>query len=96
MNAGWLRKEQYGDDNTLWMHDSALHAAEPALRSVLESTISENFADALVTNFASPALLRVGEKDRSVHPWYSRRLARLLRARKADYAYSELPGKEHW
>ena len=24
-NAGWIRKEQYGDSNTLWLHDAALH-----------------------------------------------------------------------
>ena len=41
-NAGWLRKEQYGDSNTLFLHDSSLHALEPGLKAVLEASVAEN------------------------------------------------------
>jgi hypothetical protein len=54
--------------------------------------------DVLLPNLvATPTFVRVGEKDRSVHPWYSRRALRLLRKHGAvDGSFEELSAKEHW
>lgn len=96
-NAGWLRKESYGDSNTLFMHDSRLDMVDPRLKHILEASIVENQVDMHVMNLVTmPVLARVGADDNTVHPWYTRRMVRLLNANGGNVTYSEPAGKEHW
>lgn len=41
-------------------------------------------------------LMRVGQQDRTVHPYYGRRMYRVLHEWDVNVTYVELPGKEHW
>ena len=70
---------------------------EPALMSLLSSTVQESDVDRFASNLAGlPVLVRVGSADGTVPPYWSRKMARLLREVGADVRYSELAGKEHW
>ena len=41
-------------------------------------------------------LARIGSNDRTVHPFFVRRMVRVLRSWDVNVSYTELPGKEHW
>ena len=41
-------------------------------------------------------LARIGGNDRTVHPFFVRRMVRVLRSWGVNVSYTELPGKEHW
>ena len=41
-------------------------------------------------------LSRVGANDRTIHPYFVRRMYRLLRENRVDVTYVEIPDKEHW
>lgn len=43
-----------------------------------------------------PVLIRIGAADRTVHPYYCRRMYRLLRQQNTNVTYQEIAGKEHW
>ena len=61
------------------------------------STVQESDVDRFASNLAGlPVLVRVGSADGTVPPYWSRKMARLLREVGADVRYSELAGKEHW
>jgi len=41
-------------------------------------------------------MIRIGANDRTVHPFFTRRMYRLLAEEGINVTYSELAGKEHW
>ena len=41
-------------------------------------------------------MIRIGAADRTVHPYNTRRMFRLLRQQRTNVTYTELPNKEHW
>lgn len=41
-------------------------------------------------------MIRIGEKDETVSPYFSRRMYRLLTEQGNDVTYNELPDKQHW
>ena len=41
-------------------------------------------------------MIRTGAADKTVHPYFARRMYRLLREQQSNVTYSELSGKEHW
>ena len=43
-----------------------------------------------------PIMIRIGAADRTVHPYYTRRMFRLLQQQQTNVTYSELADKEHW
>jgi len=43
-----------------------------------------------------PVLIRIGANDRTVHPFFTRQMYRLLTEEGINVTYSELVGKEHW
>ena len=43
-----------------------------------------------------PVMIRIGEKDETVSPYFSRRMYRLLTEQGNDVTYNELPDKQHW
>ena len=43
-----------------------------------------------------PIMIRIGAADRTVHPYYTRRMFRLLRQQRTNVTYSEIADKEHW
>lgn len=97
-SASWLRKDQYSDSNKVFMHDVATSGVDPALAGLLRAAEEEFNTDSHTGTIASiPALARVGDKDATVPPWYSRRMVRgLLADGAANVTLTEVPGKEHW
>merc|ERR1712130_617712 len=81
---------------------------DSTLEGLFASAVVENSADLFVSNLAGiPVLIRVGSNDQSVHPWFSRRMYRLLkevnylsfnktRLNPPKVILSEIRGKEHW
>ncbi|XP_067681590.1 uncharacterized protein [Haliotis asinina] len=95
--AGWIKKEEYGDSNLFFKHDLSTSHADPAVKAVMEACIAENDADRHVSNLQHiPVLARIGADDRTVHPFYVRRMYRLLQEYRVPANYTELAGKEHW
>ena len=43
-----------------------------------------------------PVLTRIGASDRTIHPYFARRMYRLLLEHDVNVTYVELPHKEHW
>eukprot|EP00117_Sycon_ciliatum_P018872 scpid32260/ scgid17292/ len=95
--AGWNTKEEYGSSNLFFVHDVSSSFIDPSVKRVLESCISENEVDRHVSNLKGvPVLARVGADDRTVHPYYLRRMRRALEASGVRVNYTELAGKDHW
>eukprot|EP00927_Polykrikos_kofoidii_P034514 TRINITY_DN29275_c0_g1_i1.p1 TRINITY_DN29275_c0_g1~~TRINITY_DN29275_c0_g1_i1.p1 ORF type:complete len:1064 (+),score=172.94 TRINITY_DN29275_c0_g1_i1:62-3193(+) len=99
-SASWLRKDQYADSNKVFLHDIATSEVEPALEALLRSAETEFDVERHAATLASvPVMARVGSKDRTVHPWFTRRMIRTLLAQGADpknVSITELSGKDHW
>lgn len=95
INAGWPRKEVYGESNTRYLHDQGAHLIEPALRAVLDATLASSAVDAVASNLCCVrSLLRVGGKDEAVPPYHMRQISRLLKDCPSEY--EEVPSKGHW
>ena len=95
--ASWTRKEEYGDSNRFFELDASGPLVAPALKALLESSMAEFHVDRLVRNMRGKEVyIRVGAQDRTTHPWYSRRMYRLLKQADVNTSYEEVPGKEHW
>eukprot|EP00051_Salpingoeca_urceolata_P014544 m.185404 g.185404 ORF g.185404 m.185404 type:complete len:998 (+) comp18116_c0_seq7:2010-5003(+) len=96
--AGWISKEDYGDTNLFMRHDVAASFISPALKAILEACVAENAPDRLASHFKGiPILARVGQNDRTVHPYNQRRMRRALIASGVDTMKAvEIKGKEHW
>ncbi|PAA77347.1 hypothetical protein BOX15_Mlig010965g3, partial [Macrostomum lignano] len=48
--SGWLRKEDYGDNNVYFRHDLSSWQVSPKLKSILEAANAENYVDSHLTN----------------------------------------------
>ncbi|XP_078000966.1 uncharacterized protein LOC144453526 [Glandiceps talaboti] len=95
--AGWIKKEEYGDSNEFFRHDTSTSHTDPAIKAIMESCIAENNADIHISNLQHVEVLtRIGADDRTVHPYFVRRMYRLLKEQKINVTYDELAGKEHW
>ncbi|KAK3093303.1 hypothetical protein FSP39_013879 [Pinctada imbricata] len=95
--AGWIKKEEYGDSNLFFRHDIATSHADPVTKFIMESCISENDADRHISNIQElPVLTRIGADDRTVHPFFLRRMYRLLAEIGIMVNHTELARKEHW
>lgn len=70
---------------------------DPFLKSILESTVSEYSVDLLVSNLKGfPVHTRVGSNDKTVLPFYTMKMNRLLRENGVKYTTELIEGKEHW
>jgi dienelactone hydrolase len=95
--AGWISKEDYGDSNLFFRHDIGVSFTDMGLKAILEDCVAENMADLHISNLRGiPVLARIGAIDRTVHPYYVRRMVRLLEQEGVNVSYAELPEKEHW
>jgi hypothetical protein len=96
--AGWVRKEAYGDSNRFLLHDIGHAYVDPAMKNIIEATFSEYSVDLFSSNFVGlPIMIRVGENDFSVPPWYSRKMSRLIKEHGSTaITYDEVKGKSHW
>jgi hypothetical protein len=95
--SGWINKEEYGTANAFLLLDGSSAHVDPQLREVLQSAMSDTHADKLMRNVQGmDVYLRVGSADATTHPWYTRRMHRLLLEAGVNSTYTELPDKQHW
>ena len=63
----------------------------------MEACIAENDVDRHAVHLQGiPVTARIGADDRTVHPFFVRRMYRLLKEERVAVNYSEVTGKEHW
>lgn len=87
----------YADANILFDLDAQLSFMDPALKGVYESTLADHDSSQLASNLKGvPVRVRTGSDDASVHPWHTRRMARVLSELGVDVALTEFQGKGHW
>eukprot|EP01041_Mallomonas_annulata_P000874 gene874-1699_t len=95
--ASWIRKEEYGDANSFFVLDAGGSFVDDELKSILAKAMSDGHLDSLVSNLKRiESLIRVGAADKTTHPWYSRRIHRLLQHAGATSTYEEITGQGHW
>ena len=95
--AAWIRKEEYSGGNAFFDLDISNSYVDPELKLLLEQSMSEFHVDKLISNlqFANTHI-RVGSDDSTTHPWFSRRMYRLLKQYGYNVEIEELKGKQHW
>jgi hypothetical protein len=95
--SGWIKKEEYGNSNLFFQLDVSSSFIPTGLKSLMERALSEYHVDHLVSNVeTSHVHIRVGSHDFTTHPWYSRRMFRLLKSRNINATMEEIMGKQHW
>jgi hypothetical protein len=96
-NAGWIKKEEYGNSNALFGFDISSSYIEPRLKEIIEKSLHEFHVDKLISNlYQSIVHIRVGSHDLTTHPWYSRRMHRLLLEHGVNSTLEEPFAKQHW
>jgi len=80
--------------------DVALSQLDPAVASILGASVREHDVDIHATNLVgTPVFMRIGAEDVTVHPYYSRRLYRVLHqlahGEHGVLAIAEVPGYVH-
>ena len=79
ITSGWIRKEEYSNSNKFFELDIQNSYIDTDLKRILGYTMSAYHPDRLFVNLRrTDVKLRVGTKDMTTHPWYSRRLHRVL------------------
>ena len=98
--AGWLSKEHYSTSNAFFHLDVQNSFTQPGLRSILARSLHEFHVDQLASNLqgVDKVHIRVGSGDQTTHPWFSRRMARLLSSvhEHSGTQLEEVPEKQHW
>ena len=95
--AGWTRKEEYGTSNDFFKLDVSNSYINPSLKILLEMAMSEFHVDKFVSNLQFlDVYVRVGSNDLTTHPYYSRRMYRLLKLHNINTTLEEVPAKQHW
>jgi hypothetical protein len=96
--AGWIKKEEYGNSNLFFSLDISNSFVNPLLKSILERSLSEYHIDQFISNLQTSSVvhIRVGSNDVTTHPWYSRRMFRLLKHQGVNTSIEEISGKQHW
>lgn len=95
--SGWVNKEEYGTANAFFHLDSSSSYVDPQLKEILQSAMSDTHADKLMHNVQGMDVhIRVGSADATTHPWYSRRMHRLLQNIGVNSTFEEVADKEHW
>lgn len=95
--ASWIKKEEYGVANAFFDLDISASFIEPGLKAILEHSMGEFHVDRLIENLHDLDIhIRVGSHDGTTHPWFSRRMHRLLQQHKINSTFEEVHGKQHW
>ena len=97
-SASWIRKEEYAKANAFFELDIQNSYIPTRLKNILEMSMSEFHIDRLaVYNLLTYDIhMRVGSSDMTTHPWFTRRMFRLLISAGVNATIEEVGGKEHW
>jgi hypothetical protein len=96
--AGWIKKEEYSNGNLYFSLDIDTSFTDPNMKLLLEKSLSEYHVDRLIGNLQTNEMvhIRVGSHDATTHPWFSRRMYRLLKKLRINSTIEETMGKQHW
>lgn len=95
--SGWIKKEEYGNSNLFFNLDVSTSFASPSIKLILERSLSEYHVDRLASNLQGRDVhIRVGSHDSTTHPWFSRRMFRVLEHLGVNATIEEVLGKMHW
>ena len=95
--GGYGDREEYGDANILFDVDVQMSFMPISVRAILENTIVEYDNYQSAANLVGiDSLIRVGGADRTVSPFFARRMARVLSANGVNVTYDEVRGQGHW
>lgn len=95
--AGWLSKQTYGDSNQWNMFDVQRSFGSADAAAAMEAAFLQYDADKHASNLRHiPIQMHVGTNDRTVNPFFHRRMRRVLSQHGVDAQVVELRGKEHW
>ncbi|KIK95035.1 hypothetical protein PAXRUDRAFT_780281 [Paxillus rubicundulus Ve08.2h10] len=93
--AGYIKSQAY----VSWCMSRFAHFIDPALRAVLDSSLTPDDNDLFLGNLTGiPVLAIHGGADDNVPPWHTREQVGTLKTwdRDADVTYHEDPGQPHW
>ncbi|KAG8217230.1 hypothetical protein J3R82DRAFT_5317 [Butyriboletus roseoflavus] len=93
--AGYIKSQAY----VSWCMSRFAHFADPALRAVLDSSLTPDDNDLFLGNLVGkPVLALHGGADDNVPPWHTREQVEILKTwdPNADVTYHEDPGRPHW
>jgi dienelactone hydrolase len=95
--AGWLKREEYGDANIAFRHDTSLSHMDPGMEAALKGTNLENDVELYAPHLTGMRVLgRVGSVDTSVPPYLTKRMIRLVNEHGGKAILREVRGKGHW
>ncbi|KAF8556922.1 hypothetical protein OG21DRAFT_1505960 [Imleria badia] len=93
--AGYIKSQAY----VSWCMSRFAHFVDPALRAILDSSLTPDDNDLFLGNLVGkPVLALNGGEDDNVPPWQTREQVGVLKTwdPKADVTYHEDPGQPHW
>ncbi|KAG9318168.1 hypothetical protein JVU11DRAFT_244 [Chiua virens] len=93
--AGYIKSQAY----VSWSMSRFAHFIDPALRAVLDTSLTPDDNDLYLGNLVSkPVLALNGGADDNVPPWQTREQVGILKTwdPSADVMYHEDPGRPHW
>ncbi|KAF8431773.1 hypothetical protein L210DRAFT_984925 [Boletus edulis BED1] len=93
--AGYIKSQAY----VSWCMSRFAHFIDPALRAILDSSLTPDDNDVFLGNLVGkPVLALNGGADDNVPPWQTREQLGILKTwdPNADVTYYEDPGKPHW
>ena len=97
ITAGWIRKEEYGHSNDFFNLDVQNSFIDPDLKRILEVSMSSYHPDKVMKNLHDMDIkIRVGAADSTTHPWYSRRMHRLMHISGVNSTLEEVANRPHW
>ncbi|KAH9857796.1 hypothetical protein C2E23DRAFT_719844 [Lenzites betulinus] len=93
--AGYIKSQSY----VPWVQSRAAHYIDPALRAILDSSLTPDDNDLFLSNLADTPVLAIhGGDDDNVPVWHTREAVSILKTwnPNANVTFREDPGELHW
>ncbi|TBU28927.1 hypothetical protein BD311DRAFT_757466 [Dichomitus squalens] len=93
--AGYIKSQAY----VPWVQSRSAHYIDPALRALLDSSLTPDDNDLFLSNLADTPILAIhGGDDENVPVWHTRELVATLKTWNphANVTYREDSGQHHW
>ncbi|KAI0670663.1 hypothetical protein C8Q78DRAFT_1070204 [Trametes maxima] len=93
--AGYIKSQSY----VSWVQSRSAHYVDPALRAILDSSLTPDDNDLFLSNLADTPVLAIhGGDDENVPVWHTREAVSVLKTWNplANVTYREDPGEPHW
>ncbi|KAM5531823.1 hypothetical protein V8D89_014522 [Ganoderma adspersum] len=93
--AAYIKSQAY----VPWVQSRSAHYVDPALRAILDSSLTPDDNDLFLSNLAAMPILAIhGGNDDNVPVWHTRELVSAIKTwnPRANVTYREDPGERHW